>query len=148
MLGARGPGKSLYSEQRLDLVALRNVFSFENNFMEIVMLELLHLHSDACKVFFEFDLFFRRREAHSVQLFNVLNVVDGEAFLEFLGKFRDVLFVAEGQDDTGDVVIFACCKLLANSTNTNHFAHSGDFYCHGQVRCNWSLGCHRNKSGE
>lgn len=48
-------------------------------------------------------------ECDLVQLLDVLNVVDREAFLEFFGKLFDVLSVTDGEHHSRYVVVFARC---------------------------------------
>lgn len=118
----------------LDLIVNINDFAVKHNFVEVVCFELIDLDSLRYQMFVQQVLVFSLAcfgEGNVVKLANVADIIDGEALLELIWQLLHVLFVANWEYYSGDVVVFARSQLLPHSTNTDDLAKRCDFTSHG-----------------
>ena len=72
-------------------------------------------------------------ETDAEKLVNICYIEDCEAFLELFGKFLYILFVAQWEDNSGNLMVLASSQLLSNSSDADDFTESCDFSSHSEV---------------
>ena len=127
------------SEEMLNLIISLNGLALEDNFVEVVLLELVNLDPLTQKALMKESLVLSEvslREPNAIQLPNIAHIVDREALFELIRELLDVLFVADWEDHARDVVILARCQFLTDTTDADDLSESGDFTSHCEVgRC-------------
>jgi hypothetical protein len=100
----------------INFIVRQYFLAFKHGFVESVFLILLDVDSHLGESVVE-ELIFAVgcvasgvlvTEGDFAQLLDVLNVINRKAFFEFFRELFNVLFVTNREDDSGDVVVFAC----------------------------------------